>query len=467
MQILSHKPLSRRHLLRGIGATLALPSLEIMAPTRALAASGEGAPVRMACLFMPNGVRSDRWTPKGKNSSFELSPILSPLESLKNDILVLSNLEHKASKPGDGHYVKCSGWLTGTTITKTVGKDINANGISIDQLAAKAIGKETKLPSLELGTESPMSGVDTNVDYTKLYANHVAWKSPTSPLPCEINPRSAFDRLFRSKRAADSKSTGDDRSILDLVLEDAKRLHSTLGKDDQQKLDEYLDSVRSVEQRIDHEEKQLGSGDNLDPAVFSTMRQLDARITAKVAPPGEGGIGSAPRIDPSEHVRLMMDVMHLAFWSDSTRISTFMFGHAVSGRNFSFLEGVNGGHHEISHHKNDPNQLDQYQRINTWHTRQFAYLVEKMKSTPEGSSNLLDNSLLLFGSGLRDGNSHSPHNIPLVLAGSGRGQVNQGRHVEYDRGTPFSNLLLAIHNIVSPNKITKFADSSNSLRRLS
>lgn len=461
--------LSRRHVLRGVGATISLPLLEAMSPLGRAAAAGSrsasgGAPVRIACLFMPNGVRQDRWTPEGEGRDFALSPILEPLAANRDDIVVLTNLEHRAADTGDGHYVKCSGWLTGTTITKTVGADINANGVSMDQVAAAAIGRDTRLPSIELGTEPPMSGVDRNVNYTTLYANHIAWKTPTTPLPCELNPRVAFDRLFRTPGPGHRRRAEDQQSILDLVLDDARSLRTRVGSDDRRKLDEYLESIRSVETRIEHEERELGAGANLAPEVLSELRRLDGRITeATGASPGS--LGGAPRLDPTEHVRLMMDLMALAFWSDSTRVATFMFAHAVSNRNFSFLDGVSGSHHEISHHQNKEEQLDQYERINQWHVAQFAYFVDRLKAIREGESTLLDNSMLLFGSGLRDGNSHNPHNLPVVLAGRAGNRLDSGRHLVCEPGTPLANLYVSMHQFAGV-ETQRFADSDGPLRQL-
>ncbi len=262
--------ISRRSFLRGAGATLALPWMDSMA-----VAKSEKAPVRMACLFMPNGVNPKAWTPKGKGGQFELSPILQPLQSVKDEILVLSNLRNKASDTGDGHYVKTSGWLTGTTITKTTGKDLNAGNRSLDQIAAEKIGHHTVMPSLELGIDPVTTGVDTNVNYTRVYGSHISWSSATNPVPCEINPRSAFDRLFRKKNR-NKKQSDDDKSVLDLVFEDAKALRSKVGKVDQQKLDQYLDSVRSVEKRIEADEKSLSAGDNADPASQKALQALNA-----------------------------------------------------------------------------------------------------------------------------------------------------------------------------------------------
>lgn len=432
--------LPRRTMLKGIGATMALPFLEAMAPL--CAAGRDGAtPVRMACLFMPNGVRPDKWTPTGSSNNPQLSPILSPLESLKEDILVLSGLSNKASFTGDGHYVKTAGWLTGTTITKTNGSDINANGVSIDQIAARAIGQDTKLPSLELGCERTANGVDTNVNYTRLYASHIAWKTPVAPLPCEINPRVAFDRLFRSRSSQGKPRSSDEQSVLDLVHDDAKRLQKQLGQHDQQKIEEYLQSVREVERRIEHEANELRAGNNLPKDVLKRMEEIDRHISKTMGKATrEEELHSMPRFNHTDHVRLMMDIMVLAFWADATRVSTFMFGNAVSGRNFSFLDGVSGGHHQLSHHKKNPKQLDQYQRINTWHVEQYGYMLEQMKKIKEGNGNLLDNSMVMFGSGIRDGNAHSPHNIPTVVAGKAGGTLKTGRHLEYDKGTPLCGL---------------------------
>jgi hypothetical protein len=455
-------------MLKGMGATMALPILEAMRPLAAAPGDkgGSKVPVRMACLFMANGVRSDKWTPGGSEHKPELSPILKPLQAHQDDILVLSGLSNKASFKGDGHYVKTSGWLTGTTITKTTGSDINANGVSIDQIAARAIGQGTKLPSLELGCELTAKGVDTNVNYTRLYASHIAWKTPTVPLPCEINPRIAFDRLCRSRSKQDAKRTTDENSVLDIVLEDAKRLKKQLGKHDQQKIDEYLDSVREVERRIEHEAGEIKAGHNLPTDVLQKMQELDQRISKTMGKASrEEELHSMPRLNHTEHVRLMMDLMVLAFWSDATRVSTFMFGNAVSGRNFSFLDGVSGSHHSISHHKGNGKQLDQYQRINTWHVEQYAYMLEKMKGIKEGNSTLLDNSMVLFGSGLRDGNSHSPHNVPIVIAGKARGTIKTGRHMAYKKGTPLCGLYHGMLKRVGA-PVKKIGDADKELAKL-
>jgi hypothetical protein len=455
--------LERRSFLKGIGATLALPMLDAMQPLRAQA-TGRAFPVRIAMLYMPNGVRQDRWTPEGSGSRFKLSPILTPLEKHREEILVLTGLQNKASFSGDGHYVKTGGWLTGTTIAKTTGSDINAGGISMDQIAAQKIGRDTKLPSLELGTEPVATGIDTNVNYTRLYASHISWKTPTVPLPCEINPRVAFDRLFRTRSAGGEKQAADQQSVLDLVRDDAKRLQTKLGASDRQKLDQYLESIREVERRIEQEANQLGAGENLSPELTTQLDALDKRISKAMGKASrEEELNSLPRFDHGEHSRIMLDLMVLAFWSDSTRVSTFMFGNDVTNRNFSFIDGVNGGHHSISHHQNNGDQLDQYEKINRWHTEQYAYMLDRMKSIKEGDGTLLDNSMVAFGSPIRDGNAHNPRNVPIVVAGTAGGKLRSGRHLEFDEGTPLCSLWLSMLDLAGA-PASKLADATSGLR---
>lgn len=456
-------PIPRRSFLRGAGATLALPLFESL-QSRAMAAAAGKTPVRMALLYMPNGVRPDRWTPEGEGARYKLSPILQPLEALRDDLLICTGLENKASFTGDGHYVKTGGWLTGTTIAKTTGSDINSGGISMDQAAAAQLGKDTKLPSLELGTEPVVSGVDTNVNYTRLYASHISWKTPTVPLPCEINPRVAFDRLFRTRSGSGAKTAEDQKSVLDLVREDAKRLQSKLGGADKQKLEQYLESVREVERRISQEAQALGAGENLPPEMLKCMDELDKRISKAM---GKGSreeeLNSLPRFDHTEHCRIMLDLMVLAMWSDSTRVTTFMFGNDVTGRNFSFLPGVNGGHHDISHHQNNAAQLDRYEKINVWHVQQYGYMLQRMKEIKEGPDSLLDNCMVAFGSPIRDGNAHDPHNVPIVVAGKARGKLRTGRHMVFDKGTPLCSLWITMLEAAGV-KVPNFADASSGLR---
>ncbi|MDB6121638.1 MAG: hypothetical protein JWQ71_631 [Pedosphaera sp.] len=455
--------LSRRTMLKGMGAMLSLPLLEAMGPLPLLANSGAARkyPVRTAVLYMPNGVNGYAWAPQGQGSGFELSPTLQPLAKLKNEILVLSQLMNAATDTGDGHYVKTAAFLTGTTITRTTGSELRCGGTSMDQIAAQRIGNLTPLPSLELGIEPVTTGVDMNVGYTRLYGSHISWSTPTTPLAKEINPQLAFDRLFRS--TSSSRTVGAaERSVVDLVMEDAKRLQSKVGKADQAKVNEYLDAVRAVEKRIEFDSKRKSEEYNTDPLVRREIDKLGLRIKDYYSDPARASERSG---DHTEHVRLMLDLMVLAFWSDSTRLSTFMFGNAVSSKNFSFLPGVGGSHHEISHHDGKPEKLEQYKLINIWHMTQLAYMLEKMQSIQEGERTLLDNSMILFGAGMRDGNAHDPHNLPLVLAGRGGGTISPGRHLVYEKNTPLCNLYRSMLSRMG-TPVESFSDSTGELRGL-
>jgi hypothetical protein len=419
---------------------MCLPFLEAMQPLAAHGAPGsrrQRAPLRMAVLYMPNGVNQQAWTPMGIGRDFQLSPILQPLTPLKSELLVFSELMNRGSIEGDGHYVKVAPFLTGTAITKTTGGDLRCGGISLDQLVAQRIGNLTPLPSLELSVEPVTMGVDTNVGYTRLYGSHISWSTPTTPVTREINPQLAFDRLFRSNGDQEGGASPEDRSILDLVMQDAKRLQSRVGKTDRLKLDEYFSAVRSVEKRIAFDAARRAGEYEGDPLARQEIEKLGGRIKDYYADPARL---SERKIDHTEQVRLMLDIMVLAFWTDSTRVATFMFGNEVSGKNFSFLEGVSGGHHEISHHENNAAKLEEYKRINIWHIQQYAYMLEKMRSIKEDDRTLLDHSMVLFASGMKDGNAHSPYNLPVLLAGRAGGALATGRHLVYEKKTPLCNL---------------------------
>jgi hypothetical protein len=457
---LNTEPLSRRTVLKGAGALLSLPLLEAMLPR--CAQGGEASakhPVRMAVLYMPNGVNSDQWTPKGAGKEFELSPSLEPLKNVKSDLLIFNELMNIKSDTGDGHYVKTGGFLTGTTITRTTGSELCSGGVSMDQLAAQRIGHLTRLPSLELGIEPTTTGVDTNVGYTRLYGSHIAWSTPTTPVPKEIDPRQAFNRIFKPAAKANAGDSASDKSVLDLVLEDAAKLRARVGAADQRKLDEYLSSVRAVEQRVAFDAQRRAGEVKDDPLARASIEKLGSRIKSYYDDPARV---SERRIDHTEQVRLMMDMLALAFWTDSTRVGTFMFGNAVSGKNFSFLEGVKGSHHEISHHEGKKEKLDQYALINRWHVAQYAYLLEKLKGIKEGESNVLDNSMILLGAGMRDGNSHNPHNLPLILAGKGGGTLATGRNLVYPKNTPLCNLYRSML-VRMGTPVEKFGDSTGEL----
>lgn len=443
---------------------MALPWLNAMLPWRSLAAGSTttAKPLRFAALYMANGALMRDWTPKGTGRDFELSPTLSPLADYKDDLLVLTQLWNAATNTGDGHYVKTGGWLTSTTITRTTGSNICSGNTSVDQIMAKHVGNLTPLASLELGIEPPSTGVDTNVGFTQLYGAHISWATPTSPLAKEINPKLAFDRLFRSTASATRNGGLDnDRSVLDLVAEDAKRLEKKLGYADRQKLNEYFESVRSVERRIEFDRKRK-TGENMeDKLVRAEIERLGKSVDLYADPARV----SERRDNHTEQVRLMLDIMALAFWSDATRVSTFMFGNSVSGRNFSFLEAGLGSHHENSHHENKAEKQQRYQKINQWHAAQAAYFLGKLRGYQEGEGTVLDNSMVLFGAGMSDGNAHSPHNLPLILAGRGGGTLATGRHLTYDKDHPMANLHLGLLRRMGV-KADRFADSTGELAGL-
>ncbi len=446
--------ISRRRMLRGLGVSMSLPLLDAMQPTSALGATGTRSPKRMACLFMPNGVLPAPWTPK-VGPLRELPKTLSPLQKVRNQVLVLSELRNKNSLHGEGHHVKTAGLLTGYAVKKGGDKAIH-NSISIDQLAARYVGKNTLLPSMELGCEGKRTGLD--MGFSRIYGSHISWKDANTPMLKETNPRSAFDRMFRSSASRKSRANADnagqsektdEQSLLDSVLADAKSLRSKLGGADQRKIDEYLEAVRSVEKRMQKHTKKIAP---------SKGSKFDIR---KITPPKDRPSNH------QEHVRLLLDMIVLGFWSDTTRVSTFMFGNAVSGINMSFIDGVKGGHHQISHHNRDKEKVRQYQLINQWHVAQLAYMLEKMNVIEDGDGrSLLDNSMILFASGIRDGNRHDPNNLPILLCGKGGGTLKPGRHIQYAKHTPLCNLHLALlRRLGIPAK--RFGDSSGPLKGLS
>lgn len=450
--------ISRRRMLKGIGACVALPLLEAMIPPglNAFPASAR-PPHRMAALFMPNGIHPGKWTPEGLGSNFTLSPILQPLESVQQKILVLSNLMNKNSDTHqEGHYTKTANILTSMRIAKTVDSNVDCGGISVDQLIARQVGQETLYPSLQYGIDRIKSGVCTSTGFTQLYGAAISWKTRTQPCSRENDPRMAFDRMFR-KYVPGKKPLPPDpyrKSVLDLVHEDAKSLQKRLGVRDQNKLGEYLESVRAVEKRLDNQESLADFESHITADIREELRRMDVRLDAW-AEYAEG-------VDITNKTRLMLDIMALAFQSDATRISTYMFGNAASGRNFSFLPGVRGSHHAISHHRNDERQLVQYEAIGRWHMEQYAYFLERLDSIQEGEGTLLDNSMIMFGSGLRDGNRHAPQNLPIVLGGKGGGTLKSGQHVKFETDTPLANLHQTMMKVMGV-ETEQFADSTGEL----
>lgn len=450
--------ISRRRMLRGMGACIALPLLEAMTVPGFGASPVRGkSPIRTAFLFMPNGVHPDHWTPECTGKDFAMTRQLLPLKDLKNDILVLGELMNKNSifKGADGHYAKSASLLTCMPIKQTIGDNISSGGISIDQLIAKHIGSETLFPSLEYGLDRITTGVDINVGFTRLYGSSISWQTPSQPLSKEIDPRLAFDRLFRSfVPGRTAKEDPWKASILDLVMEDASDLKRNLGRADQDKLSEYLESIRSVEKRISNEGNKEKFAANITPDIRRELIRVNQNIDEYVEVYGG--------VDVTEKTRLMLDIMALAFWSDASRVSTFMFGNSVSNRNFSFLEGVHGNHHSISHHMEKPETLEEYIRIAAWHIEQYAYFVRKLKSIKEGDSTLLDNAMIMFTSDLRDGNRHSPRNLPIVLAGRGGGKIRPGRNLIFEKDTPLANLYMTMLESMNIEE-SSFGDSTGTL----
>lgn len=449
--------ISRRTVLRGAGVALALPWLEAMSVA---STKLEKPPTRTAFIFMPNGVVPNHWTPEGDDESFELTPMLRPLANVKNEITLLENLWHEQTTGRNGHWPKVPAWLSGGYVVRSTGQRLDTGGQSIDQVLATKMGQRTPLPSLELGIDAPRTGVDgIGGGFARIYGSYISWRDPHSPVAREIIPQLAFDRLFRTRSAPvlsgidpnhptiQKSLLRDDASVLDLAMESAKSLQRKVGSADRSKIDEYLESVRSVERRIS-----------------ASLKPQKRWLNDKKLPIDRPAAGIPD--DHKEHVRLMMDVLLLAFWTDTTRISTLMLGDAQTNRNFSFLDGVRGNFHKLSHHRNDPSVRDQYERIGTWHVEQLAYLLERMQSLDEGGTSLLDNSMLMFGSSLKDGNEHNNHDLPILLAGRAGGAIRSGRRIRAEADTPLCNLYVTMAQKMGIN-LDAFGDSDGQIDTLS
>lgn len=419
--------ISRRQALKGIGTAIALPLLEGMLPLRALAAAPK-APLRMGFIFVPNGINMKQWTPSGVGTDLVLSPTLQPLANVQSSLNVLTGLtQHNAEAildgPGD-HARSAAAWLTGVHPFKTAGAGIHA-GISADQVAAQRIGHETRFPSLELGCEGGSLAGDCDSGYSCAYSGNISWRTDTTPSGKEANPRLVFERLFGNGDTGESIESRAKRnryrlSVLDLVLDDASQLKNKLGRNDQAKLDEYLTGVREIEQR---------------------MQAMEREQHFNLLPPG-----FHPAANPAsfeEHIRLMGDMMILAFQADLTRVTTFMIANEGSNRGYAEV-GVPEGHHEISHHGGLPEKLEKKKKIDTFHVAQLAYILEKMQSIKELDGTLLDNSMIVYGGGISDGNAHNHNNLPVLLAGRAGGALRGGRHITYPDQTPMNNLYLSM-----------------------
>ncbi|MBX3444140.1 MAG: DUF1552 domain-containing protein [Planctomyces sp.] len=424
---------ARRMMLRGLGVSLALPFLESTRSARlfgseiARAAAG-GPPQRMACIFVPNGVHMQDWTPATQGFGFKLPYVLEPLAPVQDDLLVLSGLTHdKGRANGDGpgdHARSASVFLTGAQPRKTAGANIRS-GMSVDQMAARAIGRETRFASLELGCEGGRSAGNCDSGYSCAYSSNISWAGEANPLAKETNPKLVFERMFGSGNASEATRGRGQRealkkSLLDFVADDARTLQTRLGKSDQRKLDEYLTGVREIERRIEQ----------------SAAPELPEELADFPVPEG------TPK-DYAEHLRLMCDMVVLAFQTDSTRIATVMFADAGSNRSYRQIE-VPDGHHDLSHHGGDPQKHAKIRKINHFHVTQLSYLLQRLKSIPEGNGSLLDNCMVLYGSGLGDGNRHNHDNLPVLMAGRAGGTIDTGRHIQYPTETPMCNLLLSM-----------------------
>ncbi len=451
---------TRRNILRGLGVALATPWLESGVMGAATGVERLAAPpLRMACLFMPNGVWPESWTPAGDSEDFPITSHLKPLEGLQSEFMLLENLWNKNTVGRNGHWPKVPAWLSGGFVERTTGGDLDSGGTTLDQLVAQRIGHQTPLPSLELGIDAPRTGIDTaGGGFPRALGSFLSWADPKTPVPKEIVPQLAFDRLFRNKRQAvisglDPQSPEmlgslqrDETSVLDLVREQARALRAKGSRGDQARLDEYFESVRSVERRLEASMKPQKRWINegkfpLDRPVAGTP---DSHL---------------------EHVRLMLDIMVLAFWTDSTRVATMMLGDAQSSKDYSFLPGVKGNFHGLSHHRDIPETRAQYEAIINWNVTQVAYLLTKMKELKEADGTLLDHSMVLFGSSLKCGNRHLEENLPLLLAGRGNGTLRPGRRLRFEKKTPFCNLHLALMERMGV-KEASFGDSTGVLQGL-
>ncbi len=436
-------------MLRGVAGSLALPWLEAMIPSPARGASGSGmAPTRLAFVYVPNGVHLPDWTPKQVGSNFDLPPVLEPLASVRDELLVLSGLTlDKARSLGDGggdHARAMASFLTGTHPRKTGGADLRA-GVSVDQVAAARVGQATRFASLEIGCEGGRDAGQCDHGYSCAYQVNLSWRGESSPATKEVDPGLVFDRLFGGSKPGESESAAArrirrDRSLLDFVAEDARQLGGKLGANDRRKLDEYLTGIREVERRIDR-----------------------ARSNSEVGPANQVRPAGIPS-DYRDHLRLMADLLVLAFQADLTRVATFVFANDGSNRSYGSI-GVPEGHHDLSHHGHDPNKQAKIRQINRFHVEQYAYLLGRLRSIREGDGTLLDHSMIVYGSGISDGNAHNHENLPILLAGRGNGRIEPGRHLVYPKETPLTNLHVALLDRIGA-PVESFGDSTGRLGSL-
>jgi hypothetical protein len=442
--MITRKSLTRRTLLRGAGTAVALPFLDAMVP--AFASAPKKPPVRMAFLYVPNGIMMDGWNPDYEGKLEKLPRILQPLDSLKGDILQIGNLTHNTGRAlldGAGDHGRCCGsYLTGVQVKKTL-VDIKSS-VSCDQLVANEVGKETRFPSLEIGLEDARQAGDCDSGYSCAYTNNLAWRSDTQPLPPILDPRALFERLFGDGTVLSAEArvaqAAERRSILDYVMGDTNKLKNDLGSTDKRKLDEYLSSIREIERQMEKAAK-----DNT---------QIDPKMDKPYGIPA----------DFAEHFRLMTDIVTVAFQADLTRVLTFLMTREGTSRAYREL-GIPDGHHPLTHHQGKTDQMEKVRQINEYHTAQLATWLTKLKSIKEGDSNLLDNSMIVYGAGLSDGNRHTHEDLPTIIAGSAGGYFKTGRRIVCRRETPMCNLFLTMMDRMGV-KMEFFGDSSGHLNGL-
>ncbi|MBK1855321.1 DUF1552 domain-containing protein [Verrucomicrobiaceae bacterium 5K15] len=430
---------SRRGFLRGVGVTMALPFLESLSPAGKVLAQGKqtgalganGEPIRFATFFMPNGVNPRAWMPnKGGGKIGELPRILKPLDALREHINVITGIKN----PGNGHSLGTASFLTGMNPHRTMKpSEVNVHNASLDQIIGEALKTSTVFPTLELGIGGQAQAANA-MAATPVYTSHICWKDAKTPIPYEVNPQRAFDRLFKNatakgrRHAKAEPSNMPDSSVIDAVLADAKALGKKLGREDKAKLDEYFTAVREVEKRI--AQQNAVTGLNITEDVLKDILGLKGDIREHMADQKDGRFQKQPKIPQREYGRLMMDILALSFWSNSTRSATLSFGNGFQGGgNMSFLDGVNSAHHQASHHGFKDQKLEQFTVINTFYMEQYAYLLDRLKNMQEGSSNVLENSLVLFGSNISTGQAHNGKNIPVILSGNAGGRLKTGRHI--------------------------------------